>query len=269
RTLFSLGIAMCLLNLPLEWLTLAVDMPFMLMINDIRQGTFYATLLCFWIIFAGEHIMDQVERNRLKHYWKHLAAVIFGCTCLFIFELSERGVRLANPFFSIWITDVGTKLALSFIILAGIAACSYFLFLCYMIFLVFRNISAKRTVLPSMSSARRKFYLGVIYRFKFLMISTLFCAALTVCFFIISQLNEGQWKFMDQDLNLEYTSAFFTGVFGMWNVYVIGLLCMYAPSHKNKPLETDETSNEEEVQLTNLPSETSAVQAFSAKAAAD
>ena len=47
---------------------------------------------------------------------------------------------------------------LGFIILAGIAACVYFIFLCYMFFRVFRNISSKKSALPQMSQRRRKFY---------------------------------------------------------------------------------------------------------------
>lgn len=273
RTLFSLGVVMSILDCPIELLQLGVDIPFMLLLNDIRQGAFYAMLMSFWVIFAGEHIMDQTERNRLSLYWKHLSAIIFGSICLFVFDMCERGIQLKNPFFSIWVTSAGTKLALAFIILAGIAAGCYFLFLCYMIFCVMKNISAKKASLPTMSQLRRKYYLGVIYRFRFLMMATLVCAACTVVFFIMSQLNEGEWRWGDEDLSLEFTSAFFTGVFGMWNIYVCGLLSLYAPSHKTVvEIDSADGSTEENVQLTQLPttpSETSALQALTSKAAQD
>lgn len=74
-----------------------------------------------------------------------------------------------------------------FIVLAAISAGIYFLFLCYMIWKVFMNISSKRAALPSMSSVRRLHYEGVIYRFKFLMMATLLCASLTVIGFILGQ----------------------------------------------------------------------------------
>lgn len=141
---------------------------------------------------------------------------------------------------------------MAFIIVAGICACLYFLFLCFMVFQVFRNISCKRSSLPAMTKARRLHYevrsyfrqtlvwnnnyhitiwksffvcflflienigvfvfflltwlslyfqsnlhwfsnfswfliQGLIFRFKFLMLVTLACAAMTVIFFIISQ----------------------------------------------------------------------------------
>jgi hypothetical protein len=47
--------------------------------------------------------------------------------------MCERGVQLQNPFYSIWVTELGTNLALGFIILAGISAGLYFVFLCYRI----------------------------------------------------------------------------------------------------------------------------------------
>uniref|UniRef100_A0A1A8PDG7 Wntless homolog n=1 Tax=Nothobranchius rachovii TaxID=451742 RepID=A0A1A8PDG7_9TELE len=231
KVIFALGISMTFINIPVEWFSVGFNWTWMLLFGDIRQGIFYSMLLSFWIIFCGEHLMDQTERNRFSVYWKQVGPIVLGSLCLFIFDMCERGVQLTNPFYSIWASDVGTELALSFIILAGICACLYFLFLCFMVFQVFRNISGKRTSLPAMSKARRLHYEGLIFRFKFLMLLTLFCAAMTVIFFIISQVNQGHWHWGGH--TVQVNSAFFTGIYGMWNLYVFAIMFLYAPSHKH------------------------------------
>ncbi|XP_010801748.2 protein wntless homolog isoform X3 [Bos javanicus] len=214
KVIFALGISMTFINIPVEWFSIGFDWTWMLLFGDIRQGIFYAMLLSFWIIFCGEHMMDQHERNHIAGYWKQVGPIAVGSFCLFIFDMCERGVQLTNPFYSIWTTDVGTELAMAFIIVAGICLCLYFLFLCFMVFQVFRNISGKQSSLPAMSKVRRLHYeisetkqepqihqqhigeasqedRGLIFRFKFLMLITLACAAMTVIFFIVSQVSCG------------------------------------------------------------------------------
>uniref|UniRef100_A0A8C5CUA6 Wnt ligand secretion mediator n=1 Tax=Gadus morhua TaxID=8049 RepID=A0A8C5CUA6_GADMO len=249
KVIFALGISMTFINIPVEWFSVGFDWTWMLLFGDIRQGIFYSMLLSFWIIFCGEHLMDQTERNRFSIYWKQVGPIVFGSFCLFIFDMCERGVQLTNPFYSIWASDVGTELAMAFIVVAGICACLYFLFLCFMVFQVFRNISGKRSSLPAMSKARRLHYEGLIFRFKFLMLVTLFCAAMTVIFFIISQVMEGHWQWGSQ--KLELNSAFFTGIYGMWNLYVFAIMFLYAPSHKRYgDNQSGGQSSGEEIQLT-------------------
>ncbi|XP_017005978.1 protein wntless [Drosophila takahashii] len=286
--LIYLGAALTFLNLPLEYLSLVFEMPYMLLLSDIRQGIFYAMLLSFWLVFAGEHMLIQDAPNKStirSRYWKHLSAVVVGCISLFVFDICERGVQLRNPFYSIWTTPLGAKIAMTFIVLAGVSAAIYFLFLCYMIWKVFRNIGDKRTSLPSMSQARRLHYEGLIYRFKFLMLATLVCAALTVAGFVMGQMAEGQWDWND-NVEIQLTSAFLTGVYGMWNIYIFALLILYAPSHKQWPTmhHSDETtqSNEnivasaasEEIEFSHLPSdsnpsEISSLTSFTRKVAFD
>ncbi|XP_072275555.1 protein wntless homolog [Pyxicephalus adspersus] len=252
KIIFALGISMTFINIPVEWFSIGFNWTWMLLFGDIRQGIFYVMLLSFWIIFCGEHMMDQSERNRISIYWKQVGPIAFGSCCLFIFDMCERGVQLKNPFYSIWTTDVGANLAMAFIIVAGICACLYFLFLCFMVYQVFRNISGKQSSLPAMSKARRLHYEGLIFRFKFLMIVTLACAALTTVFFITTQVSEGNWKW--GEFSVELNSAFFTGIYGMWNLYVFALMFLYAPSHKNygddQKNGRDGMSSGEELQLT-------------------
>merc|ERR1719291_320779 len=102
-----------------------------------------------------------------------------------------------------------------------------------MIYKVLRTISHRSTDFNAMSRLRRLHYQGIVWRFKFLMLATLLTAALTVIGFIIGQVAEGAYKW-DEELGetLQYTSGFMTGVYGMWNIYIFGLLFLYAPSHK-------------------------------------
>lgn len=272
--LMCLGAALAVLDLPLEFLSLYFEMPYMLLLTDMRQGIFYATLLSFWLIFAGEHMLVQDNgcKNTIKLYWKHLSTVIIGCLSLLIFDLCERGAQLVNPFYSIWVTPIGTNLALTFIILAGLSACLYFSFLCYMIWSVFKNISIKRSVLPSMNQARRLHYEGIIYRFNFLMLATLICSAVTVVSFILSQVAESRNKW-DESVEVEASSVMFTGVYGMWNVYICAMLILYAPSHKQWP--SEQICNEgEEMEFNRLaadatPNEISSLTSFASKASID
>lgn len=286
--LLYLGGALSFLNLPLEYLTLGMEMPYMLLLSDVRQGIFYAMLLSFWLVFAGEHMLIQDSPNKStirSRYWKHLSAVVVGCISLFVFDICERGVQLRNPFYSIWTTPMGAKVAMSFILLAGVSAAIYFLFLCFMVWKVFKDIGDKRTSLPSMSQARRLHYEGLIYRFKFLMLATLLCAGLTVAGFIMGQMAEGRWQW-NENIEIQLTSAFLTGVYGMWNIYIFALLILYAPSHKQWPTmhQRDQTtqSNEnivasaasEEIEFSNLPSdsnpsEISSLTSFARKVAFD
>lgn len=273
KALFALGVTTAFMNFPFEWLTLWLNMPFMLLFSDIRQGLFYGMLMCFWIIFTGEHLVDQAERNRLKTYWRQIGAIGFGCLSLLVFDLCERGYQLHNPFYTIWATKLGSRLAYAFIIFAAVCASLYFLFLCVMVFRVFWNIRGKKAAIPTMSRARQLQYQGLIYRFEFLMVVTVLCAGLTVVFFIISSVNEAQWKFGDEESTVEISSALFTGIYGMWNTYVFAVVFLYAPSRSvpatDNPEEHErlELRSRTEVRVTEGETEESVVYQFTGKTA--
>lgn len=235
QTLFALGLACSFLNLPVEWLTLYVDMKWMLLYSDLRQGVFYSVLFTFWIVFCGEHYIDQNDTSKtIKSYWKYIGLVWIGCLALLIFELSQRGMQLSWPFFSIWDSKFGTNLALGMLVLACASGVLYFGLLVYLVCKVFQNFRSQQSHLPAMSQMRRAFYEGVIYRFKFLLIATVFCAALTISYFIFNNINETHWYFNQDNSGFNSNGGFMIGVYGMWNIYVIAVMIFYAPSHKDK-----------------------------------
>ena len=71
KMLMSLGAALTFLNLPIEYATLGFEMPWVNLFNDVKQGIFYANLLVFWLIFAGEHLIgndhDQFKTRLFYH----------------------------------------------------------------------------------------------------------------------------------------------------------------------------------------------------------
>ena len=66
------------------------------------------------------------------------------------------------------------------------------MYLCVLIYKVFRTISAKQAAISAMSRVRRIHYEGLIWRFRFLMLATLVTACMTTVGFIIGQVSEGE-----------------------------------------------------------------------------
>ena len=87
-----------LFPVPIEGFSLFVDMPGLLLWSDIRQGFFLAQFVLFLIVFIGEHCADDNERNTWKAYATPIISTGLACGALLLFDLSERGRQLMDPF---------------------------------------------------------------------------------------------------------------------------------------------------------------------------
>ncbi|CAO4366129.1 unnamed protein product [Caenorhabditis nigoni] len=236
RAILYLGLSLAILDFPIEWISLTHRLPFLLLVSDLRQGLFYTVLFSFWLIFAGEHLIDDTTRNNINSYRFNLSFIITASGALLIYDLIERGVQLYDPFYSVWSSPTGSQIAYVAIFISAICTVAYFGFLLIKIVRVWNTIKHKRSAQLYQTSENRRLKVeGVIYRFKFLMLFTVLCAGFTILAYFMKQYGEAQLHGDEARSGFltGSTSAFFTGTFGMCNIYVLLLLAMYAPSHKH------------------------------------
>ena len=138
--LWNLTVIDLFISVPIEWLTLWFRLPALLLINDLRQGLFYAVLFSFWLVFAGEHHIDDSTRNNLKNYWRNLTLVLSASAALLLYDLAGRGRQVMNPFHSVWASPSNAFWARIALNVAGGATLVYFLFLCWKIWMVWTTI---------------------------------------------------------------------------------------------------------------------------------
>ncbi len=244
RTLLALATILTLLNLPLELLSLVADVPWLLLVSEVRQGLFYAALMVFWLVFAGEHGINETgetgERAGLRAYWKNLSLVAAGSAALFLFDLWERALQLRSCFETIWASETGAAAGLAAYVAASLAAGAFFLFLCYKAYRVLMSLRQKQSAVSAMSSVRRLHYAALLWRFKFLVFATLVTSAITAAGFILGRMAEGQYRWDEDSAAMDASAVVMCGVYGLWNCYVFALVFLYAPSHKNWPAKSQD-----------------------------
>ncbi|KJH49461.1 hypothetical protein DICVIV_04398 [Dictyocaulus viviparus] len=167
KALITLGISLAILDFPLEWVSLVIRVPFMLLLGDIRQGAFYGILFAFWLIFAGEHLIDDTTRNNIASYRFNLLFIFVASSFLLLYDVCERGFQLRNPFYSVWSSEAGTIIAKISVYAASFCTLLYFVFLFGKIWRVWHTIKSKRSAELYKSCENRRLKVLVIFDFFF------------------------------------------------------------------------------------------------------
>lgn len=121
-----------------------------------------AFLLIYWWQCRYLHLLTHFQSAICYvTFWRTYSCILYTwlyTAYLLFFRVHHHSTDRSDSFNAVWLFPWLVLPQMAFIIVAGICACLYFLFLCFMVFQVFRNISGKRTSLPAMSKARRLHY---------------------------------------------------------------------------------------------------------------
>ncbi|XP_023226775.1 protein wntless homolog [Centruroides sculpturatus] len=147
------------------------------------------------------------------------------CFTIVIFNSYKKNIQQENPLRNVWLVESKTKIFLIFTFITMICSGLYIIYLCKIAYHVSENIKFKwmkqHTECPDQICFEMR-----IYRFRIIMGITLLCAILTIIYFIINQIVEGYWKW--NQIHLHHISAFYIGVYGMWNLYIFMQMFLYS-----------------------------------------
>nr|CAB3267756.1 protein wntless homolog [Phallusia mammillata] len=235
KAIFALGLGMLFLNGPFELVTIFTDASWMLMITDLRQGLFYALLCTFWVIYINEHFKNKAKKNKLSVYKWQLAVIILTCFAFTGLKLAERGSQLSHPASILWQSPKG---ALTIFVCQCIAGVLFFLHLC---FLVIRGLYLQRFRQFTSSVRATTDFKSFVNRYLMLTLLSIGTSGMTVAYFIFGLQLEG-W--LVPEITLPTSSVFYIGVYGLWNLYALLVLLLYAPSNKvSNVFYIDDTNN--------------------------
>jgi len=221
-----------------------MEAPWMLLLSDIRQGFAYISLFAFWLVFMSEHLLDKPHRDNLKNYALQLSFVLICGLAMFILDYVERGLQLKDPFWSVWDTLHGRNAALAMPIVGGIFGGLYLINLGFIIFKVSYNLFKRQQHFTEKLHAE-----GLIFRFQIIIGFTLFCAVASLIAFYYNEATDE--PVVVNNHHVQVQSAIYTGLYVLWNLYVLSVMLLYAPSHK--------MSNADLSEMTPLNSEVSSV----------
>lgn len=165
--------------------------------------------------------------------------LIVICSCaMFIYDCIERGIQIAHPFWSIHDSPTGQRVSKAMPIVGAITGALYATYLLFLVAKVSLNLIRRQNQFVGRLNRE-----GLVFRFQLVLGLTIFSALFSLIAFNYSQFSDEPSKVYGY--HFQVNAAMNTGLYVLWNLYVLSLLILYSPSHKLSL----STSNSESAQL--------------------